>query len=401
MDLVPVKTETKEEAASKPAKKTIKYRSTMNPFEISDKPGKDSMSMDMVPFEMAPAQAKTGSLPGLANVTISAEQRQRMNLRLAPAVRKRLTRQLHTSARIVPAENRLYRVTTKIDGYVEKLFVSATGQAVQRGQPLLSIFSPELVASQQEFLSALHMAGQLNQSSDAETVRGGQLLVDAARRRLSLWDISEAQIRRLEQTGRVEKAMILPAPADGYVTEKMVLAGQKIMAGEPLMVVVDLSVVWAEADIYESDAAFVRSGMSAALTLPFLPGKTFSGKISFLNPFLDEMSRTLKARLEIANPDLLLKPEMYGNITLSYDLGERLLIPESALLRSGERSYVFVAVDESSLTPVPVEVGVQSDDDVEVLSGLKEGDMVVVSANFLVDSESSLKAALQAIAGNE
>jgi len=396
MKLVPMEKEASAPTVKPaPTKKTL-YRSTMNPGEISDRPGKDSMGMEMVPFEAETAGTGASTVPGLAAVAISPEKRKLMNLRLATAETKHLTRRLRTSARIVADETRLFRVTTKIDGYVEKLFVNATGQAVRRGQPLLAIYSPDLVASQQEFLSALAMAKQMGQSPDplfAENARG---LLDAARRRLKLWDISDAQIERLEKSGRIEKALTLAAPASGYVSEKMVLPGQKIMAGEMLMVVADLSDVWAEADLYESDAAYVKVGMEADLTLPFLPGKTFQGRISFLNPFLDAASRTLKARLEIANPDLLLKPEMYGDITLALDFGERLAIPASAVMRTGERNYVFVDDGAGSLIPVQVRIGIQSGDDLEIISGLKDGDRVVSAANFLVDSESSLKAALQA-----
>ena len=396
MKLVPM--EKKAEAApAKPAptKKTL-YRSTMMPNEISDKPGKDSMGMEMIPFTSEAPSAEKAGLPGLAAVAISPENRKRMNLKLATAEMKNLSRQLRTSARIVPDETRLFRVTAKIDGYIEKLFVNATGQAVRRGQPLLSIYSPDLVASQQEFLSALAMAKQLGQSPDPLAAESGRGLLDAARRRLKLWDISDAQIQRLEKSGRVEKALTLAAPSSGYVSEKMVLAGQKIMAGEMLMVVADLSVVWAEADLYAADADFIKTGMDADLTMPFLPGRTFKGRIGFLNPFLDGMSRTLKARLEVANPDLLLKPEMYGEISLTFNLGERLIVPDAAVMRSGERNYVFVDNGAGSLTPMLVKTGVQSGDDVEIISGLKNGDRVVAAANFLVDSESSLKAALQA-----
>jgi len=236
----------------------------------------------------------------------------------------------------------------------------------------------------------------MGQSSDPLVAENARGLLNAARRRLKLWDISDAQIQRLEKSARVEKALTLASPASGYVSEKMVLAGQKIMAGEMLMVISDLSDVWAEADLYESDAAYVKVGMKAALTLPFLPGKSFPGRISFLNPFLDAASRTLKARLEIANPDLLLKPEMYGDITLTFDFGQRLAVPESAVMRTGERNYVFVDDGAGNLTPVLVQIGIQSGDDLEVISGLNRGDRVVAAANFLVDSESSLKAALQA-----
>lgn len=390
MKLVPM-----EKKAAAPTKKTL-YRSTMNPNEISDKPGKDSMGMEMVPFASETPGAGAAGITGLASVAISPENRKRMNLKLATAEMKNLSRSLRTSARIVADETRLFRVTAKIDGYVEKLFVNATGQRVRRGQPLLSIYSPDLVASQQEFLSALAVAKQMGQSPDPLAAESGRGLLDAARRRLKLWDISDAQIERLEKSGRVEKALTLAAPAGGYVSEKMVLAGQKIMAGEMLMVVVDLSDVWAEADLYESDAAYVKVGMKADLTLPFLPGRSFPGRISFLNPFLDAASRTLKARLEVANPDLLLKPEMYGDITLTLDFGEKLAIPESAVMRTGERNYVFVDDGAGNLAPVQIQIGIQSGDDLEVISGLKRGDRVVAAANFLVDSESSLKAALQA-----
>jgi len=396
MKLVPMeKKSTAATSKPKAMKKTL-YRSTMNPGEISDKPGKDSMGMEMVPFETETPGAEAAGLPGLAAVTISPEKRKLMNLKLATAEMKNLIRSLRTSARIVPDETRLFRVTAKIDGYVEKLFVNATGQAVRRGQPLLSIYSPDLMASQQEFLSALVMAEQMGQSPDPLTAESGRGLVDAARRRLKLWDISDAQIQRLEKSRIVEKALTLAAPSSGYVSEKMVLAGQKIMAGETLMVIADLSVVWAEADLYAADADFIKTGMDADLTMPFLPGRTFTGRIGFLNPFLDGMSRTLKARLEVANPDLLLKPEMYGEISLTFNLGTRLVVPDAAVMRTGERNYVFVDDGAGSLIPLLVKTGVQSGDDVEIISGLKNGDRVVAAANFLVDSESSLKAALQA-----
>jgi RND family efflux transporter MFP subunit len=401
MKLVPMEKKAEAPPVRPEPRKKILYRSTMLPNEISDKPGKDSMGMEMVPFERkAPAAGMTG-LPGLASVAISSENRKRMNLKLAVAEIKSLSRRLRTSARIVADETRLFRVTVKIDGYVEKLFVNSNGQAVRRGQPLLSLYSPELVASQQEFLSALDMARQMESSPDPLAVESGRSLLAAARRRLKLWDISDAQIEHLEKSGRAEKALTLSAPADGYVMEKGVLAGQKIMAGDTLMVVADLSVVWVEADLYAADADFIKTGLDADLTLPFLPGRTFKGRINFLNPFLDGLSRTLKARLEVANPDLLLKPEMYGEISLAYDLGERLVVPDAAVMRGGEHSYVFVDDGAGHLNPVAVRTGIQSGDDLEILSGLKSGDRVVAAANFLVDSESSLQAALQAYTGEK
>jgi multidrug efflux pump subunit AcrA (membrane-fusion protein) len=380
-----------------PATKKVMYRSTMNQGEVSDKPGKDSMGMDMVPFEVE--ASVPGGVPGLAPISIAESQRKRMNLSTSTVELRRLSRDVRTSARITPDETRLHHVTTKIDGWIEELYVSATGQAVRAGQPLMTIYSPEVLATQQDYLSALAASRRLAGSTVPGVASGGDELLRAARTRLELWDISQDQIRTLEASGRAQRAVTLYAPMTGYVAEKNVAMGHKIMPGEILLTISDLSVVWAEADIYESDLRFIKVGMPVTLTLPYWPGKTFPGKISFLNPFLDPQSRTLKARLEVPNPELLLKPEMYGDMTLSYDLGEKLAVPTSAVMRTGQKSFVFVQTDGTQLTPAEVAIGERSGDYYEVLSGLKAGDRVVTSANFLVDSESSLKAALQAVSG--
>lgn len=399
MRLVPKKTGADaagETPAAPPVKKTM-YRSTMNPTEVSDKPGKDSMGMDMVPFETeAPA---AGGIPGLAPISITEAHQKHMDLSTSAVEMRSMSRDVRTSALIMPDETRLHHVTAKVEGWVETLTVNATGQVIRKGQPLLTIYSPELLSTQQEYLSALAAAKRLSQSSVPGVARGGSDLVAAARRRLELWDISEAQISALESSGKAQRAMTLYSPASGYVSEKNVVMGHKIMPGEVLLTVSDLSTVWAEADIYESDLRFIKVGMPVTLTLPYWPGRTFPGRISFLNPFLDPMTRTLKARLEVPNPELLLKPEMFGNMTLSYSLGEKLAVPVSAVMRTGSRNFVFVERDKTEMAPVEISLGERSGDYFEVLSGLKAGDRVVTSSNFLVDSESSLKAALQAVAG--
>jgi len=378
-----------------PEAKRIMYRSTMSPSEVSDHPGKDSMGMEMVPFEAEPR--KTQGLIGLASVGIPPERAAQLNLALSPVERRPLAKEVRAFARIVPNEARLYRVTTKVEGWVDRLYVDVTGQAVRKGQPLLTLYSPALVASQQELLSALDAAKQMSKSPYPSVSQGGRDLIDAARRRLRLWDISEAQIDRIEKTGQVEKDLTVYSPAGGYVTEKTVLPGQKVAPGDSLLVVADLSVVWAEAEVYESDLPYVKVGMPLKVVVSYWPGKVFTGKINFLNPFLDPASRTLKARMDIANPELLLKPEMYGDAYLSSDLGPRIAVPESAVMRTGDKSFAFVEKN-GSLVPVEIAIGARSAGYYEVLSGLGEGDRVVTSANFLVDSESSLKAALQAVA---
>lgn len=401
MRLVPMEPSEKPATAAAtelPKKKTM-YRSTMNPNEISDKPGKDSMGMDMVPFEVE--TAAEGTPKGLTAVTVTPAARERMGITFGTVVMKNISRDVRTSARVVADETRLYRVTTKIGGWVDRLFVSVTGQSVRKGDPLLTIYSPELVATQEEYLSALRAAKQLGESPYDFVSKGGSSLLEAARRRLSLWDISDAQIRRLEETGQVEKTLTLSAPSNGVVTEKSVLAGQKIMPGDSLLVVADLSSVWGEADVYESDLPYVKVGMPVEITFPYWPGKKFSGKVSFLYPYLDPESRTLKARLQIPNSEMLLKPEMYGDARLSYQLGDKLVVPEGAVTMTGAKAYAFRDAGESKLQPVEVELGPRSDGYYEVVSGLSEGDRVVTSANFLVDSESSMRAALEALAGKK
>jgi len=385
MRLVPMDKGQKEPPTSTVpvTQKKIMYRSTMNPNEVSDKPGKDSMGMEMEPFEVT--QGGQSTVPGLAVVSITPEARQRMGLTLGTVERRTMERTIRTSARIVADETRLFRVTTKVEGWVDRLLVSVTGQAVRKGDPLLTIYSPQLVSAQQEYLVA--------------TQADAKALVSSARQRLQLWDVSDEQIARLEKTGQVERTLTLYAPASGFVTEKAVLAGQKIGPGDPLMVVADLSVVWGDADIYESDLPYVEVGMPMGVTLPYWPDKAFQGKVSFLSPSLDPQTRTLKIRVEIPNPDLLLKLEMYADARLRCLLGERLVVPEAAIMRTGQRDYAFRDDGDGRLIPVEVKVGVHNEGWYEALSGLRDGDRVVTSANFLVDSESSMRAAIEALAG--
>ncbi len=375
------------------------YICPMHPQITSDKPGSCPIcGMDLIE-KLQEAQPSGTAPAGLATIHINEAKRGLMGLTFSSVEKRRLQKEIRTSARIVPDETRLYRVTTKIEGYVEKLYVNVTGQEVKQGQPLLTVYSPELVASQQEFLAAVPYAEQLSHSSHHSIAESGEKLLEAARKRLQLWDISDAQIEKLRATGRVEKYLTLFAPSRGYVIEKNVLAGQKILPGEPLLVVADLSGVWAEADIYESDLPYVKVGMPVTLSLSYWPGKTFEGTVGFLFPYLDPQTRTLKARMDIANPELLLKGDMFADAHLYYDLGECAAVPETAVMNTGTRSYVFIAGTNDEIIPRAIKIGSRAEGYYEVLDGLQAGDMVVNSANFLVDSESSLKAALQAITG--
>jgi membrane fusion protein, copper/silver efflux system len=392
---------------AKPATSTVeaKYHCPMHPQITSDKPGDCPIcGMKLVPSEGAEEKSDTtgakpekSTVPGQASVSITPETRQRMGLELGTVERRTLSREIHTSARIVADETRLHHVTVKVNGWVNELFASITGQEVQQGQPLLTFYSPDLLSAQQEYVTALETAAKLTPASDADTRKGATDLVDSARRRLELWDVSEDQIWRLETTHNVQKYITVYAPMNGVVIERNISAGHNLQGGEVLMTIADLSSVWGDADIYQSDLPYVTVGMPLAMSLPYWPDKTFRGKVIFVSPTLDPETRTLHARLEIPNPESLLRPGMYGDATLDYSLGKKLSIPADAVMFSGKQSYAFRDAGNGQLIPTRVRVGVRGDGWYELLGGLGEGDRIVVSANFLVDSESSLKAALDAM----
>ena len=377
-----------------------KFHCPMHPTVVSDKAGDCPIcGMKLVPMGEEKHESTTSAVPGLAAVSLMPDARQRMGLTLGKVEKRRMVRHIRTSARIGADETRLFRLTTKVEGWVDALFVSVSGQTVRKGDKLLTLYSPQLVSAQQEYLSAMQSAGALAAAASGDASDGAKTLMESAKQRLQLWDVSDAQIALLEKTRQVEKLLTLYAPASGFVTEKAVLAGQKIMPGEPLMVIADLSSVWGDADIYESDLPYIKLGMPIELTFSYWPGKVFRGKVSFLAPALDRDTRTLKIRLEIPNPESLLKLEMYADARLSFPLGEKVAVPEAALMRTGERNYVFRDSGEGKLVPVVVEIGVRSEGFFEIRSGLSEGDRVVTSANFLVDSESSMRSALETVSG--
>ena len=385
MKLVPMNQDAQASRAE-PPKKKIMYRSTMTPGEISDKPGKDAMGMEMVPFEVTEGGESPG-VAGLAAVSITPEVRQLMGLKVGTVEKRMLARDVRTSALIAADETRLHQVTVKTEGWIGQLFVSVTGQEVKKGDPLLTLYSPELMSTQEEYLIALK----------AKDTPGGEALLAATKRRLQLWDISDAQIHDLERTGSAQQYMTLYAPASGIVTDKQVVAGHQVMPGEALMTIANLSVVWGDADIYQSDLPYVQVGTPLELSLPYWPGQMFEGKVIFVSPTLDPESRSMRARLEIPNPNRLLKPGMYGDARLFYQRGEKLAIPASAVMFSGKGTYAFKDGGDGRLIPTAIKLGARSDDWYELLEGLQEGDRIVVSANFLVDSESSMKAAIDAM----
>jgi len=350
------------------------------------------LGMDFVP--VYEDELGGASVLGRAVVQLPAERRQLLGVRSETVRRARLSREIRTVGRVAVDERRLHHVHTKFDGYVEQLFVDFTGKYVKKGDHLVSIFSPELVATQQEYLLAYRAQQRLRDSGLPSVAQGGADLLEAARQRLLFWDIRPEDIAQLEKAGQAERTLDLHAETSGYVVAKMAQHGMRVTPADTLFDIADLSALWVLADVYESDLPSVRLGMQAELTLPYLPGRVWRGPVTFVDPTVEEKTRTVKVRIEVGNEGEQLKPGMYADVVLKVELGEGLLLPESAVIDSGDRRLVFLDRGEGRYEPREVTLGPRLPDGFSLLSGLEEGDRVVTAANFLLDSESSLKAAI-------
>jgi membrane fusion protein, copper/silver efflux system len=332
----------------------------------------------------------TGRGLGREPVHLSLEQARAIGVTYTTVARGPLGRTVRTVGQVQPAEPNLADITPKIDGFVDELFVDATGVPVRRDQPLLTIYSPMLVAAQQELLTADRLAASVD-TSDAAAWRDAQQLVAATRRRLAYWDISADQIERLERTGEVTKTLTLRAPFDGVVLEKMVVKGQAVMPGMKLYRLADLSTVWVEGEVFEQDLGLVRIGVRARVEVGTYPGRSFTGRVSFVYPTVDEESRAGRVRVVLANPGGLLKPGMYATLYFEVSLGrDALSLPAEAVVMTGERNLVFVVAADGMLEPREVVLGARAGERMQILQGVREGERVVASANFLVDAESRL-----------
>jgi Cu(I)/Ag(I) efflux system membrane fusion protein len=290
-------------------------------------------------------------------------------------------------------ERRVRTITTRLDGFVERLHADYTGQLIRAGQPLLSLYSPMAVATQEELV----LAGRLVQDvahGTPEAVAGARASVEAARQRLRLWEVPERTIDEVERTGTVQRAITLHSPCAGYVLEKPVLLGQRVMPGDALYKVADLSVVWLEGEVFERDLPVLHVGMEATATFQALPGVQRSGRISYIYPTLNPETRTARVRVELANPDLALKPGMYATLQFSGAVARGVSVPRSAVLVTGERNLVFLKGGDGHFIPREVTLGLTTDDRIQVLHGLSAGDTVVASATFLIDAESNLASQL-------
>ncbi len=366
------------------------YTCSMHPFILRDEPG----SCPICGMALTPVKNDGSNASSEEGVTIDPITLQNMGVRTEPVSKRNLERSIRTVGVVAMADERQYAVNTKIEGWVEQLHVDQLGQRVSKGQPLLSIYSPQLVAAQQEYLLAAANRQRLAGSSFPEIAAGSARLLEAARTRLSYWDISPEQLKHLERTGKPSKTLTLYSEHSGIVTSKKVLQGARVMAGEELLQIADLSTLWVNADIYEYELPWVKVGQKAEIDLPML-GRTIAGTIDYLFPALDNATRTVKARIVIYNRELAVKPSMFANVRIAAQTASSVLtIPITALLNSGNEQTVFVALGEGRFAPRPVTTGLRDESMVEVRSGLNEGESVVVSAQFMLDSESRLREAL-------
>lgn len=369
-------------------KKILYYRNPMGLSDISTEPKQDSMGMDYTPvYEGEEVQS--------GQIKISPDKVQKLGVRTEPAALRELVRTVRAVGQFQLDERRLHTVTTKFEGYIEKLHVNATGQPVKRGQPLMEVYSPELVSAQEEYLIAWNGRQSLRNGTEESLVGVGQL-AESALKRLRNWDISDAQLQRLKKDGKATRTLILYSPASGVVLEKMAVAGMRFMPGEPLFKIADLSAIWLLANVFEQDLALVHVGQSVKISVDAYPDKELTGKIAYIYPTVTPETRTAKVRVELDNPSGILKPDMYATVQLvsGHGKADALMVPDSAVLDSGTRQIVLVQRAEGLFEPREVKLGMRGNEYVEVIEGISAGEKVVVSANFLIDAESNLKAAI-------
>jgi RND family efflux transporter MFP subunit len=379
-------------AGHKPELKVLYWQDPMHPAYKSDKPGKaPDCGMDLVPIYETGVEAKANLPEGAFQ--ISPEKQQLIGVQYGEAAYMPVSKTVRAVGRLAYDETKIVRIHTRFEGWIEKVWVDFTGKLVEKGQPLISIYSPELLQTQQEFLLARRGREELAESTFRGAINASESLFQAARKRLELWDISEAQINELEKSGKPIKALTLYAPTDGFVLTRNAFPKQRVTPETELYAIADLSTIWVIADVYEYEAPEIKVGQTVNVTLSYYSGRTFRGKVSNILPQLDSATRTLKVRIELANPKFELKPDMYANVELKIDYGKRLVVPQEAVMDSGAEQLIFIAHEGGYFEPRKVQLGAKVDNQFIVLGGLKSGERVVTSANFLVDSESKLKSA--------
>jgi Cu(I)/Ag(I) efflux system membrane fusion protein len=420
-----------KQAGSSPNSNIAYWTCTMHPSVHSKDPGKCPFcSMDLVPVMKGSATPTSSSkntpkhdhaamlagkltsggemkgMPGMPGMkggaetqapqtsefVVPVERQQQIGVRWAKVERKPLAHTIRSVGMIVPDKSRNWQFVSRVDGYVQKLHVTSPGEIVEKEAPLLSIYSPDLLTTEREFVELLRMRDEAKSKAARQTP---ERLIESAKRRLQLWNVTPEQIAELERTRKATDTLMLLSPFRGVVQSVPVEQGKSVKVGDILVEVADLSVVWVWAEFYENELSMVQTGQKIAVTAKSYPGEKFDGTISLINPFLDETKRTAKVRIDIPNADFKLRPGMYVNAELAMNMGEALTVPVSAIMPTGERNVVFVDKGEGKLEPRIVQLGSKYGDIYEVQSGLQEGERVVASANFLIDAESKVQGALK------
>ncbi|MGB9852808.1 MAG: efflux RND transporter periplasmic adaptor subunit, partial [Candidatus Kapaibacteriota bacterium] len=392
MDYVPVYA---DEETKSGEKKILYYKDPMHPWYTSDKPGiAPDCGMELVPVYEGESEVQ--------GIKIDPVVVQNIGVRVETVKRQKMHKIIRTTGKIDYDETKVTTITTKIMGWVEKLYVDYTGKYISKGQPLFEIYSPELVSTQEEYLQAIRYLKKVSQSS-SDVKEGAQELVNSAKRRLLYWDISEKDIEEIERNNAPKKTLTIYSPVNGIVVEKMVYQGQQIMAGMPLYKVADLSTVWVMADIYQIDLPWIKLGQNVEFELSYLPGKTYQGKVTYIYPFLNEETKTVKVRTEVKNTSNYdFKPGMFATVKFVSPVSlDAIVVPNQAIIRTGERNIAVISLGGGYFEPREVKLGVESDGFVQVLEGIQEGEKIVVSSQFLIDSESNLKSAIQQMSGHQ
>lgn len=343
-----------------------------------------------------PVTETTGNTDGeTPTVEIPEDRQQMIGLTTVTASVRAMNRTIRTVGRMEYDERKMATVNTKVEGWIEKLYVDYTGRYVKKGEPLAEVYSPELVATQQEFINTLRWANQGKAVKEEHTAmlltRDARALLEASKERLRLWDISDEQIEKIETTGKPVRTLTIYSPVSGYVVQKMAVQGMRVMPGEKLFDVADLSSLWVMADIYEYELPLIQVGQRALIGLSYFPGKDFSAQVDYIYPGLANETRTAKVRFSIPNPEGILKPQMFTNVEINIDLGNRLAVPAEAVIDTGERQIAYVDKGQGNFEPREVILGLSADGWVEVTAGLRAGEKVAATANFLIDSEAQLK----------
>ncbi|UCV22330.1 efflux RND transporter periplasmic adaptor subunit [Ferribacterium limneticum] len=377
--------------SGKKERKILFYRNPMGLPDTSPTPKKDPMGMDYI----AVYEGEQDDEPASANqIKISTEKIQKLGVRTEAATLRNLDKVVRAAGRIEPDERRTYTISPKFEGYVERLHVNVTGQPVSKGQPLFEVYSPELVSAQREYAIAVQGQESLK-GAESYTQDSMRQLAESSLARLRNWDISEEQVKSLAKSGETRRTLTFRSPVNGIITEKKAVQGMRFMPGEALYQVADLSSVWAIADVFEQDIGLVKSGGKAKVKINAYPDKTFEGTISYVYPTLKAETRTIQVRIDLPNTNNLLKPGMFAQLELPTTAkGAVVTVPNSAVIDSGTRQIVLVQAKEGRFEPREVKLGARSDDRVEVIDGVRDGEQVVVAANFLIDAESNLKAAI-------